>query len=183
MFSKGCGAVWKYMFPKNAGITMRTSWRNVFTGVGQKVNGMIEIRVTEDYDRLVPFFIENGLEFSEDEPTPTDLVRCWAAEEEGRLVGGFVLAMRDGEYICDGIAVAPSYRGQDLGRTLLRVGMDEAIVRGGSRMYLVARAPGFFRREGFRAIEGENAPDFFECLTCEQYGVSCHPEVMVKDLA
>ena len=143
---------------------------------------MIEIKVTEDYDRLVPFFIENELEFAEDEPTPTDLVKCWAAEEEGRLVGGFVLARRDGEFICDGIAVDPSLRGQNLGRRLLRIGMEEAAARGGSRMYLVARAPGFFRREGFTSVMREEAPDFFECLTCKQYGVSCHPEVMVRDL-
>lgn len=143
---------------------------------------MIEIRSTEDYERLVPFFIENELEFSEEDPTPTDLVRCWEAVEDGRLIGGFVLAMRDGEYICDGIAVDPAYRKQELGRALLRLGIEEAVRRGAQRMYLVARAPGFFRREGFREVARENAPDFFECLTCEQYGISCHPEVMVREL-
>ena len=143
---------------------------------------MIRINVTQDYDKLVPFFIENELEFSEDEPTPTDLVKCWEALENGRLVGGFVLARRDGEFICDGIAVDPDLRGQELGRALLRIGLEETLRLGGSRMYLVARAPGFFRREGFRAVAREEAPDFFECLTCDQYGVSCHPEVMVKDL-
>ena len=143
---------------------------------------MIQINVTQDYDKLVPFFIENELEFSEDEPTPTDLVKCWEALENGRLVGGFVLARRDGEFICDGIAVDPDLRGQELGRALLRIGLEETLRLGGSRMYLVARAPGFFRREGFRAVAREEAPDFFECLTCDQYGVSCHPEVMVKDL-
>lgn len=142
---------------------------------------MIEIRTTEDYEKLVPFFIENELEFSEEEPTPTDLIRCWEAVEDDRLIGGFVLAKRDGEFICDGIAVDPEYRKQDLGRALLRLGTEETIKRGGSRMYLVARAPGFFAREGFQRISREEAPDFFECLTCEQYGVSCHPEVMVKN--
>ena len=53
---------------------------------------MIEIRTTDDYDRLVPFFIENELEFSEEDPTPTDLVQCWEAVDDGRLIGGFVLA-------------------------------------------------------------------------------------------
>lgn len=143
---------------------------------------MIEIRTTEEYEKLVPFFIENELEFSEEDPTPTDLVRCWEAEEEGRLIGGFVLARRDGEFICDGIAVDPDYRRQELGRALLRLGMEEAKAQGAHRMYLVARAPGFFRREGFETVAREEAPNFFECLTCDQYGVSCHPEVMVKTL-
>ena len=35
-----------------------------------------KISETEDYEKLVPFFIENELEFSEDEPVPTDLVKC-----------------------------------------------------------------------------------------------------------
>ena len=143
---------------------------------------MIEIRETEDYDKLVPFFIRNGLEFSEEDPTPTDLVRCWEAVEDDNLIGGFTLAMRDGEYICDGIAVEEAYRRRDLGRAMLRLGEEETIRRGGRRMYLVARAPGFFRREGFETVPREGAPNFFECLTCDQYGVSCHPEVMVKQL-
>lgn len=143
---------------------------------------MIEIRPTEEYDKLVPFFIENELEFSEEDPVPTDLVRCWEAVEDGKLIGGFVLARRDGEFICDGIAVDPAYRKQELGRAMLRLGMEEAARRGGSRMYLVARAPGFFRREGFETVDRQQAPNFFECLTCDQYGVSCHPEVMVREL-
>lgn len=143
---------------------------------------MMEVRVTEDYGKLVPFFIENELEFSEDEPTPTDLVRCWEAVDGEKLVGGFVLARRDGEFICDGIAVAPDYRKQELGRRLLALGLEETVKRGGSRIYLVARAPGFFAREGFLPVPREEAPDFFECLTCPQYGRTCHPEVMVKVL-
>ena len=143
---------------------------------------MIEISVTEDYASLVPFFIENELEFSEDEPTPTDIVKCWQALDDGKLVGGFVLAKRDGEFICDGIAVDGSCRGMDLGRRLLRTGMEEARRHGAERMYLVARAPGFFRREGFEKVQREDAPDFFECLTCDQYGVTCHPEVMRREL-
>lgn len=143
---------------------------------------MIEIKQTEDYEALVPFFIENELEFSEEDPVPTDIVKCWAAEDDGRLIGGFVLAKREDEFICDGIAVDQEYRKMELGRAMLRLGIEETIKEGGRRMYLVARAPGFFRREGFERVEREDAPNFFECLTCPQYGKTCHPEVMKKDL-
>ena len=143
---------------------------------------MIEIKTTEDYESLVPFFIENELEFSEDEPVPTDLVQCWEARENGKLIGAFVLANREGEFICDGIAVDQEYRKMELGRALLRLGMDETLKRGGKRMFLVARAPGFFRKEGFDEVRREDAPDFFECLTCPQYGSTCHPEVMKKEI-
>ena len=83
-----------------------------------------KISETEDYEKLVPFFIENELEFSEDEPVPTDLVKCWqivrkdeAGEEQ--LIGAFVLAKREDEFIVDGIAIAPEYRKYKLGKTLL----------------------------------------------------------------
>ena len=34
-----------------------------------------QLRVTEDYEKLVPFFIENELEFSEEEPVSTDIIK------------------------------------------------------------------------------------------------------------
>ena len=143
---------------------------------------MIEIRQADDYESLVRFFIDNELEFSEDEPVPTDLIKCWEARDDGELVGAFALARREDEFICDGIAVDEKYRKMELGRALLRLGIEETVKRGGSRMYLVARAPEFFRREGFEKVEREDAPNFFECLTCPQYGRTCHPEVMKKEL-
>lgn len=150
---------------------------------------MISFRIneTDEYEKLVPFFIENKLEFTEEdeEEVPTDLVKCWEITEgtddnPGRLIGAFVLAKRDGEFICDGIAVDPEYRNLDLGKALLNLGTEEILKRGGQSMYLVARAPEFFRKQGFETIAAENAPNFFECKTCPQYGVDCFPEVMAK---
>ena len=81
------------------------------------------IATTDDYERLVPFFVANDLEFpdEEDYEVPTDLVQCWKVTEGAqpepdedsaeyktdrhRLIGGFVLAERQGEFIVDGIAV------------------------------------------------------------------------------
>ena len=143
------------------------------------------ISETEDYEKLVPFFIENELEFTEEdaEEVPTDVVKCWQiTDADGRLVGGFVLALREGEYICDGIAIDNSLRGTGLGSQLLKLGLEETVKRGGERMFLVARAPEFFRRNGFVTVPRQEAPNFFECLTCPQYGISCHPEVLRFDI-
>ena len=158
------------------------------------------IATTDDYERLVPFFVANDLEFpdEEDYEVPTDLVQCWKVTEGAqpesdedsaeyktdhhRLIGGFVLAERQGEFIVDGIAVDPEYRKEKLGKALLDLGIAETRRRGGKRIFLVARAPGFFRKSGFVTVPREEAPNFFECLTCPQYGVDCHPEVMRLDL-
>ena len=93
-----------------------------------------------------------------------------------------MLALREGEYICDGIAIDEELRGTGLGSKLLDLGLEETAKQGGKRMYLVARAPEFFRRNGFVTVPRQDAPNFFECLTCPQYGVTCHPEVMKIDL-
>lgn len=156
------------------------------------MTSIIKLAVTEDYDALVPFFIENELEFSDDEPPiPEEIVKLWKITEdsfdedgtpvESRLIGGFVLAKRQGEFICDGIAIDPEYRQFGYGKDLLEKGIEEAKSLGGERMFLVARAPGFFAKSGFVAVERADAPEFFECLTCPQYGVDCHPEVMRLD--
>jgi ribosomal protein S18 acetylase RimI-like enzyme len=162
----------------------------------------IAIKVTEAYESLVELFIRNGLEFSAEEETPTDLTRCWearalpaaagvstdtgasadAAHTDGRLAGGCVLAMREGEYIIDGIAVEPDFRKRRVGEQLLERAIRETAARGGKRLYLVARAPDFFRGQGFVAIARADAPNFFECFSCPQYKTSCFPEVMRLDM-
>ncbi len=141
------------------------------------------IEVTEDYDALVPMFIKNELEFSEDEPVPTDIVKCWkAVDEEGNLQGGIVLALREGKFICDGIAVNEAYRNTGTGQKLMQLLLEEAEAEGAKTVYLVARAPRYFEKKfGYVSIPREEAPDFFECFTCPQYGISCHPEVMKYD--
>lgn len=152
------------------------------------MNKMKEFKLTEteDYVELRDFFIENELEVSEEEPVPTDAVKSWRlADENGeseKLVGGITLAKREGEFIIDGIAVDQAYRKHKLGGVLLDKAVDTVKSLSGERIYLVARAPGFFRTKGFETVPREEAPTFFECLTCPQYGVNCHPEVMKLDL-
>ena len=146
--------------------------------------GEIIYSVIPDERPLFRLFIDNGLEFSENEEIATDLVKCWKAEEAekdgttGRLVGGCVLAKRQGRYICDGIATDPSVRGKRVGEAMLLAMLDEVRGLGGEEIYLVARAPGFFSKYGFMSIGRDEAPTFFECFSCPQYGQTCHPEVM-----
>lgn len=143
----------------------------------------LKIAVTSDYNSLVPMFIENRLEFGMDEPVPTDLVKCWSVtDDEAAVQGGAVLAMRQGEYICDGIAVNPQYRKENIGSELLSLMTDEIRKRGGDSLFLVARAPGFFARNGFSEVARDSAPMFFECFDCPQYGTECHPQVMKLEI-
>ena len=103
-----------------------------------------------------------------------------AADESisANIIGACTLAFREGEYIIDGIALAPASRGSGAGTALLAAAEDEVRARGGERVYLVARAPEFFRANGYGTIARSDAPEFFECFGCDQYNRSCFPEVM-----
>jgi len=140
---------------------------------------------TDDYEALCALFIKNELEFSKEDPVPTDLVKSWRLIDEGetppKLIGGIVLAKRQGEFIIDGIAVEPAYRELKLGKMLLDAAVSEVRALSGTGIFLVARAPGFFRTQGFENVPKEDAPLFFECLTCPQYSVTCNPEVMRRN--
>lgn len=142
-----------------------------------------KVSETDDYNKLVEMFIRHDLEFSFDEPLPTDLVKCWKAEDEnGRLISGCVLAMRGGKYIIDGIATEPEYRKEKIGGALLKLALDEAKSRGADAVYLVAKAPGFFRKHGFKTIDAEEVPGIFDCPSCPQYLKACFPEIMKLDI-
>ena len=137
------------------------------------------IKSTDEYERLVKFFVENELEFDGDEEVDTDIIKCWKmTHTDDVLVGGCVLALRQGKYIIDGIAVTKLFRKFGLGRIMLKKAINEVKSRGGNELYLVARAPEFFRTMGFETVDASQAPLFFECAQCPQYLNTCFPEIM-----
>ena len=141
------------------------------------------IKETEEYDRLVQFFVDNNLEFDGDEEVDTDILKCYMfTDKEDTLIGGVVLAEREGKYIIDGIAVDSEFRNEGIGEILLNQIKEDVEELGGDAIYLVARAPEFFRRNGFEEVDPELAPNFFECKYCSQYGKTCHPEIMKYDI-
>ncbi len=150
----------------------------------ERMGLILSVTKDNEYRGLMGFFKDNYLEVDSEEVIPTDVVQCWKVTPKGEdtLAGAICLALRQGEYIIDGIAVNETYRKNNIGKVLLDAALDEVRKRKGKRIYLVARAPGFFRKSGFVTIPKDLAPNFFECLTCPQYGVDCHPEVMLMEV-
>lgn len=139
----------------------------------------INIEITDDMDTLNEFFEANDLEVSDAEPVETNVIKAWKATDEAdKLIGGICLAYREGEYIIDGIAIDGSMRGKRLGERLLNLAIEEVKSRKGEKIFLVARAPGFFKTQGFEIISDKEAPLFYECAGCPQYKVDCFPEIM-----
>lgn len=144
-----------------------------------KCKPIITLKRTDEYERLVKFFVKNGLEFDGDEEVDTDIIECFKmVDPKDNLVAGAVLAKREGEFIIDGIAVDPTFRKFGLGKVLLKKVESEVKNLGGDSIALVARAPEFFRKNDFEKVDPDTAPNFFECKQCPQYQKNCFPEVM-----
>ncbi|XVG99845.1 GNAT family N-acetyltransferase [Eubacteriales bacterium KG127] len=140
---------------------------------------MVTLMRTDEYERLVKFFVDNELEFDGDEEVDTDIVECFKiVDPEDHLLAAAVLARREGEFIIDGIAVDPAFRKFGLGKILLNKVKSEVENLGGDSIALVARAPEFFRKNEFETVDPNTAPNFFECKQCPQYRKTCFPEIM-----
>jgi len=143
----------------------------------------LRMEETDEYERLVQFFVENQLEFDGDEEVDTDIIKCYKVTHgDDYLVGAVVLAKREGQYIIDGIAVEKLYRKMKVGQILLQKVVQQVKKLGGDSLYLVARAPEFFKKYGFVQVDPDNAPNFFECKYCPQYQVDCFPEVLKLEI-
>lgn len=144
------------------------------------------MKETDDFEALVLFFIENGLEYSEGEKASDDLLKCWKLvhgdESDEHLVGAVTLSKREGEYIIDAVAVSKLFRKFKMGKILMEKAIKEVLERGGKRIYIVAKVPEFFKKLGFEIIKREESPDFSECFHCDQFGNGCNPEVMKLEL-
>ena len=137
------------------------------------------IKETDEYERLKEFMIPFGLEFSNDEELGTEIIKCWKViQEPDYLVGGVMLGMRKGHYYINGIAVDPPMRHTGVGTIMMKKVISEVRKMGGTEIWLVAKVPGFFKTLGFETVEPEDAPPITGCTSCDQYGISCKPEIM-----
>ncbi len=144
---------------------------------------MVKISETKEYLPVMELFLRNDLEMDEDELISPNILHCWKAEtDEKLLIGGCVLAFFENEYIIDGIAVEEPFRKSGVAKDLLDKALKKAKELGARRVYLVARAPKFFKKQGFKSIEWDEPPAFFDCYTCPQRGEKCFPEVMKLSL-
>lgn len=144
----------------------------------------IEIRRTSDYAGLARMMAAKGLEM-DSEGAPTDILDCWEAvdlERGGRLAGGAILGLRANQYVLDGIATEDEYRGIGLGTALFDILLKRAKDDGAKRLWLVARAPNFFRTLGFTSVAMEDSLGLFDCDSCVQRGETCFPEAMYLDI-
>lgn len=147
---------------------------------------MLKVRLesTTEYDRIIQFAMEQGLEYDPEEQQDfSDIVGAWKIVQPGDyIIGTAMLGYEDGHYVLHAIAVDPVLRKFGLGRVLVKKAMEKARQLGGKEVVLIGRAPEFYSKLGFTEIKPEDSPLEFECLTCPQFQVSCHPQIMRREI-
>lgn len=139
---------------------------------------------TEDYLQFEDLFVSSGLEFylDETEEKVGGFVKGFSLKRaDGSLIGGSALAVKEGHYVLNDLAVYKEHRGKDLGELLFKVSMEELKKMGASSIYITAKVPEFFRKYGFYYLDLEDVPDIFSCKTCSQLNKTCHPKFMKYD--
>jgi|LSQX01.2.fsa_nt_gb GNAT superfamily N-acetyltransferase len=133
--------------------------------------------ITLDSDEdLHSLFIKGGLEVG-NEPIPSKFMRVLAFKEEEDYLAGASLGKR-GEYlVVDSITVDERLRGRGIGQKLMKELLFDLPYE--KDLYLMAKAPDFFKKLGFELIPMEECPPVFGCLNCDRLGVNCFPKPMI----
>ncbi len=147
---------------------------------------MLKVRMesTTEYDRIIEFAAAQGLEYDPEEKQDfSNIVGAWKITQPGDyIIGTIMLGYEEGHYVLHAVAVDPVLRKFGLGRVLVKKAMEKARELGAKEVVLIGRAPEFYSKLGFTEIKPEDSPLEFECLSCPQYQVSCHPQIMRHEI-
>ena len=145
---------------------------------------MARLESTTEYERIIEFAAAQGLEYDPEETQDfSDIVGAWKLTQPGDIIiGTIMLGYEDGHYVLHAVAVEPLFRKFGLGKILVKKAMEKARELGGDEVVLIGRAPEFYSKLGFTEIKPEDSPLEFECLSCPQYQVSCHPQIMRHEI-
>ena len=130
----------------------------------------------DNYKDLIPFYISRGLEFEDD--FENKLVFSLIMKDDASMIGAATYSKMDEDYIVEAIAISEDEIQKGYGKQLLAKVLEEIKLLNGENIYLVAKEPIFFKKNGFEEIDQNKAPDFSCCFACPDYKVSCFPIVM-----
>ena len=94
------------------------------------------------------------------------------------IIGASTCTKMEDNYIIEAIVVLEKETQKGYGKHLLNVVLNEIKTLNGTNIYLVAKDPVFFEKNGFVVIDKTDAPDFSDCFMCPDYNVSCFPKIL-----
>jgi amino-acid N-acetyltransferase len=112
------------------------------------------------------------------------ILAAWGAFDGDRLVGSICLERQLDLDTVNWMAVDEDYRRRGIAAALYAELERAALERGMRRLWVTARAPGFFLIQGFEPVSSGPERDALlgGCLDCAQYGRECRPEALTKPL-
>ncbi len=137
---------------------------------------------TQDHNSIIPFYRENSLEVSDNIVSEDGAVVSFVLKNENKIFAAATLSNRLGIYILDYIAVDVSLRRDGVGAKILGEILKEARVLGANKVYLTAKAPEFFKRQGFYEGSPKGIDMNADCVDCPEYNNGCTKLPMVIDL-
>ena len=113
-----------------------------------------------------------------------EIVVAWGARVGTRLVGAIALERDHGLDVVNWLSVHADFRGRGVAGRLYAELEREAGRRGVRRLWVTARAPGFFARQDYFPLgTGPESRHLLRaCTACQQYGRTCRPQALYKDL-
>lgn len=142
----------------------------------------VTIRPLDDLTAMRRLGVASGLE---DEGRDDEgILAAWGAFAGDRLVGALCLERQGDLDTVNWMSVEEDYRHRGIASELYAELERDAAARGIPRLWVTARAPGFFLAQGFEIVSAGRERDALlgDCLECKQYGRECTPQALTKRL-
>lgn len=106
------------------------------------------------------------------------------AEEDSKIIGaGALHIIWEDLAEVRALAVAPDYKGKNVGRTLVEEFLNEARELGLLKVFALTYQPGFFEKCGFHQVSKDKLPHkvWRECIDCPKFP-NCEETALVSDV-
>lgn len=125
-----------------------------------------------DSNRLIEFYLSNGLEFSDSKKYFGTEVKSYAILENDKLVGAISVSKYKDKNFIEAIAVDKKYRNKGNGKKLL----DKVLSLLDSPIYTISKNNKFYLNNGFKYTDEDIIDN--NCKKCNKYGKTCFPKTM-----
>ncbi len=107
---------------------------------------MVIIMEFTEYDnnKLIDFYIKNGLEFDENKGYFGDNIRSFVILENEQIVGAVSISIYKNKNFIEALAVAKEYRKNGYGKLLLKKAIQELA----KPVYTISKADEFYKENG-----------------------------------
>jgi N-acetylglutamate synthase-like GNAT family acetyltransferase len=145
----------------------------------------LKIIETENYDEILFFAFDNGVEF--DEKNNIYINKPYLGLKlilNNKMIGGVSVCKSNyGDYVLEYLAVNENYRHNGYATLLIEYIFNKLREIKVSKLYLMAHVYEIYKKTGFKFVSDKLYLISNNCLNCESYkNKECVPKVMLKEL-